>query len=113
MHLGTANLVWLIPGLPLLGFFIHAFAGKRLGRKAVGAIATAVVFASFVVSVVVLMDLLKLGEERRAVVSLIPGGAEVPWIHIGSFRVDYNALIDPLAMLLCLIVTGVGGLIHL
>jgi NADH-quinone oxidoreductase subunit L len=113
MHLSTANLVWLIPALPLIGFFIHAFLGKRLGKKAVGTIATSVVFASFVVSVVVLMDLLRLGGERRAIASLLPGAADVPWIHIGDFRVDYNALIDPLSMLMCLIVTGVGGLIHL
>jgi NADH-quinone oxidoreductase subunit L len=114
MHsLSTANLVWLIPALPLIGFFIHAFLGKRLGKKAVGTIATAVVFASFAVSIMVLVDLLKVGGERRAIASLIPGAADVPWIHIGDFRIDYNALVDPLSMLMCLIVTGVGGLIHL
>jgi NADH-quinone oxidoreductase subunit L len=115
MHeLGSANLVWLIPALPLLGFFINAFFGKKLGKKAVGTLATLVVFLAFGVSIWVLMDLLKLeGEHRRQLASLIPGKSDVPWIAIGNFQVSYHALIDPLSMLMCLIVTGIGGLIHL
>ncbi len=108
------NLAWLIPALPLLGFLISAFAGKRLGRPASGYLATFWVFASFAVSVLVLLGLLGMeGEHRRALVPLLPGGSEVPWISIGNFTVNYQALIDPLSMLMCLIVTGIGGLIHL
>jgi len=115
MHeLSSANLVFLIPGLPLLGFLIHAFFGRRLGRQAVGTIGTGVVFLSFVVSLYVLLDLMNMeGEHRRAFASLIPFASDVPWIHIGDFRANYSALIDPLSLLMCLIVTGVGGLIHL
>src|SRR5579871_2516152 len=114
MHdIGAANLVWLIPALPLLGFLFHAFLGKQFGKQAVKLVACGVIFASFLVSVFVLLSLLQApAEERRAVASLLPGGANVPWISIGDFKVYYNALIDPLSMLMCLIVTGVGGLIH-
>ena len=111
-NFSQSHLVWLIPGLPLLGFFIHAFIGKKLPRGVVGGIATLVVLASFAVSVWVLIALLG-QEERRAWASLIPGVDNVPWIDIGKFQVYYRALIDPLSMLMCLIVTGVGGLIHL
>src|SRR2546426_1878605 len=115
MHeLSTANLVWLIPALPLLGFLVCAAVGKRMGQTAVGVFATAVVFGSFAVSVIVLLDLLKLhGEAQKQLASLIPGSADVPWIDIAGFKIFYRALIDPLSMLMCLIVTGVGGLIHL
>lgn len=116
MHdISTANLVWLIPALPLLGFLLNAFFGKKvLGEKGVGVVATAVVFASFLVSLLVFQNLLALeGEHKRAFASLIPGAHNVPWIDIAGFRVNYGALIDPLSMLMCLIVTGVGGLIHL
>ena len=108
-----SHLVWLIPGLPLLGFFLHAFIGKKLPRSVVGGIATAVVFASFAVSVIVLQALMGQEGAGRAWASLIPGADYVPWIDIGAFRVDFRALIDPLSMLMCLIVTGIGGLIHL
>jgi len=115
MHeLGAANLVWLIPALPLAGFLINAFFGKRLGKGAVGGLATLVVFASFAVSIVVLMSLLTIpSEERRTLVGLLPGGLTASWIDIGSFKVLYQALVDPLSILMCLIVTGIGGLIHL
>ncbi|MCC6728539.1 MAG: NADH-quinone oxidoreductase subunit L [Chthonomonadales bacterium] len=113
-ELPSSNLVWLIPGLPLLGFLACAFVGKRIGRPASGALATLLVFASLAVSLLVLRDMLALPpEERRAFAGLLPGGSVVPWITIGSFRVDYTALIDPLSLLMCLVVTSVGGLIHL
>jgi NADH-quinone oxidoreductase subunit L len=113
-ELSSANLVWLIPFLPLLGFFINAFIGKKLGKPGSGALATAAVFASFAVSVVVFLALLALpAEERRATAGLVPGGFDVPWISISNFEVRFNALIDPLSMLMCLIITGIGGLIHL
>ncbi len=111
--MSSANIVWLIPGLPLLGFLIHAFAGKRIPRKLDGAIATALVLVSFLISLWVLKDLTGLSGEKRAFASLIPFTDHVPWITIGSFQVYYRALIDPLSLLMCLIVTGVGGLIHL
>jgi len=113
--LATHNLVWLITALPLLGFLFHAFVGKRAGRAVVGYIACAVVLASFAMSVIVTVDLMGLpAEGRRAVASLLPGLREpAPWIEIGPLRATFGALIDPLSMLMCLIVTGVGGLIHI
>jgi NADH-quinone oxidoreductase subunit L len=112
-ELASGNLVWLIPGLPLIGFFIHAFLGKKLGKTAVGVLASAFVFASFAISVIIVMQLQGLeSEHKRAWASLIPGMQDVPWIDIAGFTVYFRALIDPLSMLMCLIVTGVGGLIH-
>src|SRR5258708_40190991 len=114
LEFGAAQYVWLIPALPLFGFLFHAFVGKRFPRLVVGGLATAVVGISFVISVIVLMSLVGLeGEHRRVYASLIPYKDHVPWIDIGSFKVYYRALIDPLSMLMCMIVTGVGGLIHL
>ncbi len=121
-QLPSANLVWLIPGLPLLGFLLHAFLGQAIigwlgpktGKRVVGGVATGLVLASFGVSLLVLGGLLSLPEEsRRALASLLPGGRIVPWIAIDDLRVTYAALVDPLSLLMCLIVTGVGGLIHL
>ena len=119
--LASENIVWLIPGLPLFGFLFHAFVGgwliQRLGTKVgrwlVGALATLLVLASFALSVRVMVDLRALGDAPRAIVSLVPGHAWVPWIAIGDLKVGYQALVDPLSILMCLIVTGVGGLIHL
>lgn len=113
--LPSANLVWLIPGLPLLGFLFHAFFGKMVSKRVVGTLATGVVLASFAVSVKVFLDVIGLASPgHRAFASLLPGGgAPLPWIEIRNIHVYYGAIVDPLSVLMCLIVTGVGGLIHL
>lgn len=114
MSLDASNITWLVVALPLAGFLVCAAFGKRLSRPLVGGLATALVFGSFALSVLLLLSLLRLPEEgRRVVVSLLPGGSTVPWIAVGRFEVSYLALVDPLSVLMCLIVTGVGGLIHL
>ncbi len=102
------DLIWLVIGLPLAGFLFHAFFGKRAGKKVVGTVGTAVVLGAFALSVYLLLELLKLPAEEQQVLSTL-----WRWIEAGQFRVSFEALVDPLSLLMALIVTGVGGLIHL
>lgn len=102
------DLVWVVIALPLAGFLFHAFFGKRVGKKADGTVGTAVVLGAFALSVYLLLELLKLPAEERQVISTL-----WRWIEAGTFRVSFEALVDPLSLLMALIVTGVGGLIHL
>ncbi|GIV16843.1 MAG: NADH-quinone oxidoreductase subunit L [Armatimonadota bacterium] len=102
------DLVWIVIALPLAGFLFHAFLGKRVGKKVVGTVGTAVVLGAFALSVYLLLELLKLHAEEQQVLSTL-----WRWIEAGSFRVSFEALVDPLSLLMALIVTGVGGLIHL
>ena len=46
-----AELVWLIPAFPLAGFLLILLFGRRLGEPFAGVLASAMVLASFVVSV--------------------------------------------------------------
>jgi NADH-quinone oxidoreductase subunit L len=121
-ELAIAPLVWAIPGLPLLGFVLIMFWGGPLvrklgnatGKRLVGGLATALVFGSFVISVLTLAQLLRLEPDmRRSLASLVPLVERLPWIEAGPVSVHFTALVDPLSVLMCLIVTGVGGLIHL
>jgi len=121
-HLASAGLVWLIPTLPLAGFLlIMAFGGRliallgdRMGKRIIGSLATGLVLVSFGLGVTVLTDLLgQSAEHRRAIVPLLPFFGDVPWINVDAVQVYYRGLVDPLSVLMCLIVTGVGGLIHL
>lgn len=102
------DLIWIVIALPLAGFLFHAFFGKRVGKKAVGTVGTAVVLGAFALSVYLLLELLKLPAEEQQVLSTL-----WRWIEAGNFRVAFEALVDPLSLLMALIVTGVGGLIHL
>ena len=114
------DLAWLILWLPFFGFLFNTFAGKLFGKptakKLVAIVAPGVVLAAFVVALGVLQSLeaLPAAQGHRAIVSLIPGvPATAPWISLGGFQVNFGLLIDPLSMLMALIVTGVGGLIHI
>jgi NADH-quinone oxidoreductase subunit L len=100
--------VWLIPALPLAGFLILLVAGRRLGDPRAGWLATAMMGAAFLTSVIVFFGLVgKEGEERVFTQTLFP------WIDSGSFHVDVAFLVDPLSITMALFVTGVGALIHL
>jgi NADH-quinone oxidoreductase subunit L len=100
--------VWLIPALPLTGFLVLLVAGKRLGDPRAGFLATAMMGAAFLTSVIVFFGLMGKGGEERVFTQSI-----YTWIASGSFHVDVAFLVDPLSITMALFVTGVGTLIHL
>lgn len=108
----------LILWLPLLGFLFNAFSGFFIKDKArqkylVSWIGPGVVLGAFAIALLVLMQNGS-APEHRMIVPLIPGtSADMPWIRMGSFQVNFALLLDPLSLLMALIVTGVGGLIHI
>ena len=100
--------VWLIPALPLAGFLILLFAGRRLGEPAAGWVATLMCAGSFVASVVVFAGLLGENEEGRQFTQTL-----FEWVPAGGLRVDVGFLADPLSITMALFITGVSALIHL
>jgi NADH-quinone oxidoreductase subunit L len=104
----VSSILWLIPALPLAGFVLLVFAGKRLGEPLAGLVATVMTTASFVVGVAVFGGLLDRPEDARAVQQTL-----FEWIPAGSFSVDVGFLADPLSMTWVLFVTGIAALIHL
>ncbi len=109
---------WLIVWLPLLGFAHNAFAGflykdPKAAKNAVSFVAPFVVFASFLVALVLLPAVMG-APEHRAYAGFLPfASPDSPWIKFGGFEVNFALLLDPLSLLMTLIVTGVGGLIHI
>ncbi|TMA37056.1 MAG: NADH-quinone oxidoreductase subunit L, partial [Deltaproteobacteria bacterium] len=109
----SAPYVALIPLLPLAGAAVLALGGaplqRRYGKGPVGLIACGTVALSFLLSVVAFLELLGLEPEHR-----VPGllAAVLPWIHVGNLHVDLAFTVDPLSAVMILVVTGIGGLIH-
>ncbi|MCP4168299.1 MAG: NADH-quinone oxidoreductase subunit L [Chloroflexi bacterium] len=102
------NYAWLILLFPALGALTNIFLGRRLGRRVSAAVANAAVLAAFVVALGLYVSITSLPEEARHV--------EIPlwqWISIGDLQIDMTMLIDPLSVLMALVVTGVGAVIHL
>ncbi len=103
------DLVWLIPALPLAGFLVILLFGRKLGDPVAGYFATAMVALSFVVTAGVFADLMSLdAEARKEQVQTL-----FSWVTVGSLHIDLAFLADPLAITMCLFVTGIGALIHL
>ena len=117
-HIDTSlTYAWLIPLLPLIGFVINGSIGGKLPKAVSGGLATAAVFGSFIAAISLFLKVTGAPDDARTFV--VPGfqwlgiGADVlnPAIH--SLQVNFELLIDPLSVLMMLIITGVGGLIHL
>ncbi len=103
------DLIYLVPLLPLIGFFIVGLFGKKLKSESlVGGIASAAVGGAFVVAVSIFVSLLGHGpEERSHVVRLFT------WMQAGNFSIDISYQVDQLSILYTLIITGIGTLIHI
>lgn len=99
---------YLITVLPLIGFLINGLFGAKIkNEKISGTIGSLTVFGSFVITVVTFIHVLNLPEDGRTIT--------VPlfnWITSGSLNISAAYLVDPLSLTMCLIVTGVGFLIH-
>ena len=101
-------LAWLLILFPVAGMLINLFAGQKLTKRVIGYIGTGVVAASFAIGVLLFVALLTLPPEERQITAPL-----YEWITIGSFSVGASLLIDPLSIVMVLVVTGVGSLIHL
>ena len=101
------NYAWLIFVPPLIALLINIFFGRRLGRTVSGWLGALAVGLSFVVAVGLYLSLYRLPVEERQVTVVL-----WDWITIGSFHPQIALLIDPLSVLMALVVTGVGFLIH-
>jgi len=97
--------------LPLIGLSINMFFGgwilgkTKAGEKIVGWIASAAVGLAFVVSLLQLISLRSL-----------PEGVVVPladWITVGDLQVRWAFQVDTLSVVMMLVVSGVGTLIHI
>lgn len=94
----------LVPTLPLIGFLGYFLYGKKLSEKAVGTIASAWVLAGFVLSVMLFSHISSTGSDLEIYL--------FDWIKAGSFTAPFAFHIDQLSVMMMMLVTGVGGLIH-
>jgi NADH-quinone oxidoreductase subunit L len=101
------QLIGIAVFLPLLGFIVNGLVGRKLKEPIAGIIGSATVGISSVIACMMFFDMLgSPTEERSHVVELFT------WIAAGSFSASFAYQVDQLSILMMLIVTGVGFLIH-
>ncbi|MGA9073053.1 MAG: NADH-quinone oxidoreductase subunit L [Candidatus Sulfotelmatobacter sp.] len=97
--------LWLIPVLPLAGAAINGFLGRKSSRSAVTTIALFFSGAAFAMALWVAM--------RFSSLTLPYHEYLAHWIRSGNFSVDFAFYLDQLSLVMLLVVTGVGFLIHI
>lgn len=96
----------LIPLLPLAGFLVNAFLGRRLSKSISGGLACLAMIGSFAISAGLVWGLLAEGAAPIETVVF-------EWFAAGNLRVPFALRLDHLAALMILVVTGIGSLIHI
>jgi NADH-quinone oxidoreductase subunit L len=97
--------LWLIPVLPLAGAAINGFLGKKSSRTAVSTIGLFFSGAAFAWALLVAW--------RFSSVALPYQEYVAHWIRSGTFSADFALYLDQLSLIMLLVVTGVGFLIHI
>ena len=99
-----ADYLFLIPLLPLVAFAINLLFGRGYIRENAHWVACPAVFASWVLSLLVLLDI---NDSDEPISQHL-----FRWIPAGDFTVDVNLFADQLTAVMLLVVTTVGFLVH-
>jgi NADH-quinone oxidoreductase subunit L len=113
--------LWLIPLLPFAGFLINGLLGRRLPKALVTAVALLAPLGAFGV-------VLHAGYLAASMIEVrswngpgpLPHLLPLPyvetfgqWLNIGTLHADFSFVLDQLSLVMLLIITGVGFLIHI
>lgn len=97
------SLVYLVPLFPLIGFLVNGLFRNQLSKSVSGVIGSGVILASFVVSVLLFLDV-KGGTVYNSTL--------FNFISAGKLSIPFAFQVDQLSSIFLLIITGVGFLIH-
>ncbi len=98
--------LWLIPILPLAGAAINGFFGRQSSKKAISAVSLVFCGAAFVLALWI--ALFKFSSASAPYYFDL-----AHWIRSGDFHADFSFYLDQLSLVMMLVVTGVGFLIHI
>src|SRR3954449_7590738 len=105
---GIFDLLWLVIALPALGAAVILVLGNRRTYAWGPLLGCATVVGSFVISLIAFIALLGRPDDDRSI-----GVHLYTWFEVGAFKADGGLLYDQLSLLFLLLITGVGGLIHI
>ncbi len=102
------ELIYLTVALPLLGFLINGIFGSKIkNEKVIGILGSGVIGISFLISLGAFFETLGLPvDQRQEIVTLFN------WLHVSNINVSFSYQVDQLSLIMALVVTGVGFIIH-
>ncbi|MGE3758515.1 MAG: NADH-quinone oxidoreductase subunit L [Pseudobdellovibrionaceae bacterium] len=93
---------------PVLGFLFNGLRFRSQNGILAGTVATAMAGISFLCSLMLWKQLLALPEDNRVLTTKF-----FDWISAGSLNIPFGFVVDQVSIVMILIITGVGSLIHL
>jgi len=102
------SLAFLVPLFPLIGSIINGFFGLKIGKDRVSWVACIGPVLSFIVTLVLLV-----GTFFHPEGTPYPEQVLFTWMAAGDFVADFGLQIDPLSLVMMMVVTGVGSIIHI
>ena len=100
--------LWIIPLLPLLGAAVNGLLGRTWPNKIINSVAIGATGLSFLAALEAVREFFLLSPEQ------IPWVKQYfSWIEAGNFRAGFDLQVDQLTLVMLLVVTGVGWLIHI
>ena len=97
--------LWLIPLFPLAGAALNGLLGRHFTRRTVAAVALGFCGAALAMALWVATQL-------PALPSLPQVETAASWLRAGNVHADFSFYLDQLSLVMLLVVTGVGFLIH-
>ncbi len=111
--------LWQIPLLPFAGFLLNGILGRRLPKWLVTTVALAAPLAAFAVVLGFALTIVPAFQCQAGCgpFYFIPPmpwveTCPLPWIALPGLHVDFSFVLDQLSLVMLLVVTGVGFLIH-
>src|SRR5512137_752929 len=102
------DFLWIIPLLPLLGSAVNGLFGAKWPNKIVSLVAVGSTGLSFACALEAVREFTQLSPEQ------IPWVKQYfTWITAGAFRAGFDLQVDQLTVVMLMVVTGVGWLIHI
>src|SRR5215470_11548555 len=98
--------LWIIPLLPLLGAAVNGLFGKGFSNRIVGAVALNATGFSFLAALEAVREFFASGQQAVH-------KHYFDWITAGAFTAGFDLQMDQLTVVMVLVVTGVGFLIHI
>ena len=100
--------LWIIPLLPLLGSAINGLFGGKWPNNIVNSVAVGSTGLSFACALEAVREFSQLPHDQIPFVKQF-----FTWIAAGTFRAGFDLQVDQLTVVMLLVVTGVGWLIHI
>jgi NADH-quinone oxidoreductase subunit L len=100
--------LWIIPVLPLAGAAANGIFGRNWSKGTVTTVALSSTTLAFAVALEAVREFLSLPADQIPWIK-----SYFTWITAGTFRADFALQVDQLTVIMLLVVTGVGWLIHI